>query len=63
VKVAATLPDSRAGHGRRRSLVVVLACETLGVNPQRWPVRPVLELAGERERGGTGTLSALAGFI
>jgi hypothetical protein len=31
--------------------------------PQRWPVRPVLELAGERERGGTGTLSALAGFI
>jgi hypothetical protein len=31
--------------------------------PQRWPVRPVLELAGELERGGTGTLSALAGFI
>jgi len=31
--------------------------------PQRWPVRPVLELAGERERGGTGTLSALAGLI
>ena len=31
--------------------------------PQRWPVRPVLELAGERERGGTGILSALAGFI
>jgi hypothetical protein len=30
--------------------------------PQRWPVRPVLEVAGERERGGTGTLSALAGF-
>ena len=31
--------------------------------PQRWLVRPVLEVAGERERGGTGTLSALAGFI
>jgi hypothetical protein len=29
--------------------------------PQLWPARPVLELAGERERGGTGTLSA--GFI
>jgi hypothetical protein len=31
--------------------------------PLRWPLRPVLELAGERERGGSGTLSALAGFI
>jgi len=31
--------------------------------PQRWPVRPVLELAGELERGGTGTLSLWLVFI